>query len=239
MAGGKGKRITSDDNLPKPLRIADGKTLLSHVLETISFIPKNDIIIVVGYEKEQIINKYSDYHFAVQDENGYGTGYAVKCGMRDITDYNGEILVLSGDVPLIKSSTVSAMIDLHRNSNSACTILSCRSKKQIPFGRIIRVDGKVTEIKEYKDCSEEERKIDELNVATYIFEANALRGALAKLKTTNAQGEYYLTDVPKILLSENKNVEAYVTEDENEMLGVNTQEDLDEINEILRMRRNK
>ena len=122
--------------------------------------------------------------------------------------------------------------------NIVCTLLSCRLKIPLPFGRIIRENGKVTAIKEHRDCTEKERGIDELNVGMYIFKAADLRAALARLTTDNEANEYYLTDVPKIMLSENKKVNAYVTENEEELWGVNTFEDLQQVEKLLRERKN-
>ena len=166
--------------------------------------------------------------FAEQTPDGYGTGFAVKCGITGggLEDYEGEIAVLSGDVPLIKRSTVEEMIALHRASGAKCTLLSCRSKRSLPFGRIIRdSDGRVTGIKEHKDCTEQERKIDELNVGAYIFDATSLRASLAKLKNNNAQNEYYLTDVPLLML-ENGNISKRLSQTTKAKCLGNTPEDL-------------
>ena len=239
MAGGKSKRLVTEENpIPKVLRTANGRPLLSYALDTVNYLNSEDIYIVVGYMASAVMDEFPGRQFAVQDSAGYGTGYAVMCAMREkaLSDYSGTVAVLSGDVPLIKKETIEKMLELHRSTGSSCTILSCVTKKQLPFGRIIRKNGEVAEIKEHKDCTEEERKIEELNVATYLFDAEELRKALSYLTTDNAQNEYYLTDVPKIMLLQKKIVKAYVSADEEELLGVNTQEDLEEVEEILRGR---
>lgn len=240
MAAGKGTRLNEASHpMPKVLREAGGKPLLGHVLDTIGFVDNDDITVVTGYMAEDVEAAFPDNHFARQGSEGYGTGYAVKCGIAGggLENYEGELAVLSGDVPLIRRSTVEGMLELHRKTGASCTLLSCRSKKPLPFGRIIRDEnGNVTGIKEHKDCTPEERLIDELNVGTYIFDASSLRRALSKLNSNNAQGEYYLTDVPLIMLGGGEHIEAFVTEDEDEMMGVNTFEDLAEIDRILRER---
>jgi len=240
MAAGKGTRLNEVGNpMPKVLRCACGKPLLQYALETAGFIENEDITIVVGFMADDVIKAFPERRCVLQGDEAYGTGYAVKCGLAGGVDesYDGDIAVLSGDVPLIKRETIEKMAELHAREGNSCTLLSCRSKKPLPFGRIIRDgSGKVLGIKEHKDCTEEERKIDELNVGTYIFDAAALREALPKLNNKNAQGEYYLTDVPLIMLSEGLKVNAYITEDENEMMGVNTYEDLAEVEKIIASR---
>lgn len=245
MAAGKGTRLNDASNpMPKVLRTVRGRPLLSYVLgDTCGFISDPaDITIVIGYMADMVRAAFPDMRFAEQTPDGYGTGFAVKCGITGggLEDYEGEIAVLSGDVPLIKRSTVEEMIALHRASGAKCTLLSCRSKRSLPFGRIIRdSDGRVTGIKEHKDCTEQERKIDELNVGAYIFDATSLRASLAKLKNNNAQNEYYLTDVPLLMLENGEHIEAFVTDDESEMLGVNTPEDLVVIEKALLDRAHK
>ncbi|MDD4773397.1 MAG: NTP transferase domain-containing protein [Eubacteriales bacterium] len=241
MAAGKGTRLTDSENpLPKVLRRANGRPLLAYVLDSVDFLDNNDITIVVGYMADEVKKTFPGRRFVLQGSDGYGTGYAVMCGIKGsgLENVRGEIAVLSGDVPLIKKETIQSMLALHRKEKNACTLLSCRSFKPLPFGRIIRVNGLVTAIKEHRDCTESERLINELNVGMYIFDAPQLFRALSRLNNDNAAGEYYLTDVPKIMLSENKRVNAYVTEDEDELWGVNTSEDLYEVEKILKSRQN-
>ncbi len=243
MAAGKGTRLSDAENpLPKVLREANGRPLLAYVLDTIDFLDNEDITIVVGFMAEAIRSRFPERRFAMQGSDGYGTGYAVMCGIKEaIPDINhdGEMAVLSGDVPLIKRETVLSMIGLHRKEKNVCTLLSCRSSKPLPFGRIIRENGRVTAIKEHRDCTESERRINELNVGLYIFDTAKLYDALKSLKDDNAAKEYYLTDVPKILLARNEKVNAYMTCDEEELWGVNTYEDLCEVEKILKTRHEK
>ncbi len=239
MAGGKGTRLATADNpLPKVLREANARPLLSYVLDSIDFIAPEDITVVVGYMKEKVRQSFADHgcRFATQDDAAYGTGYAVMCAMRgdDLANCHDDIIVLSGDVPLIRTSTIRAMFDMHRRDGNSCTMLSCRSDRPLPFGRVVRENGKVTAIVEDKDCTPEQKKITELNVGLYIFNADLLRSALARITNNNAQHEYYLTDVPALMLADGAKFDAYVTEDETEMLGVNTFEDLALVEEILR-----
>jgi len=240
MAAGKGTRLHDNEHpCPKVMRRANGRPLIGYVLDTIDFLENDDITIVVKHMEEMVREAFPERHFVTQGDDGYGTGYAVRCAIdaTDLQDYEGEVLILSGDAPCTKKETLRAMMENHRATGASCTLLSCRSKKPLPFGRIIRDErGEVVAIKEHRDCTEEERKIDELNVALYIFDAASLRRSLTKLNNNNKAGEYYLTDVPSILLSEGAIVKGFVTEDETEMWGVNTPEDLKAVEEILRER---
>ncbi len=240
MAAGKGTRLFDEEHpCPKVLRQANGRPLLAYVLDTIRDLPNDDIVIVVKHMEQEIRRAFPERHFVTQGDDGYGTGYAVRCAIdgSSLKDYDGEILILSGDAPCTKKETIDAMLRMHRQTGAACTLLSCRSKRPLPFGRIIRdAAGEVVAIKEHKDCTEEERKIDELNVALYIFNGKELRSALAQLDNHNAAGEYYITDVPAILLRKGLAVKGYITEDEEEMWGVNTVEDLRQVEDILRRR---
>ena len=240
MAAGKGTRLCDNEHpLPKVLREAGGHPLLHYVLQSIAFLPNEDITIVVGYMADKVMEAFPGRHFAIQGTDGYGTGYAVKCGIAQagLNGYQGDIIVLSGDVPLIRSQTIEAMYTLHRNRQAACTLLSCITERQLPFGRIIRNNGQVAAIKEHKDCTPEERRIRELNVGLYIFDAPTLIDALGHISCNNAQHEYYLTDVPPLILSKGKRVEAYITKDDDELWGVNTPEDLAAVEQILNNRK--
>ncbi|MCL2517856.1 MAG: NTP transferase domain-containing protein [Oscillospiraceae bacterium] len=240
LAGGKGTRFNDEENpMPKVLRLADGKPLLGHVTESINYINKQDIMIVVGYMSEEVMEAFNGHRFVKQGTDGYGTGYALKCGyvaLEPIDD--NDIMVLQGDTPLVKSETLRKMCEEHINNNSSCTLLSCVSERQLPFGRIIRnADGTVKEIVEQKNCTSEQLKIRELNVGMYIFDSVDLKDALGKMEENPLTKEYYLTNIMEIMCRETKRVDAFVTLDETEMWGVNTFEDLKAVEEILINRR--
>ncbi|MGI6203518.1 MAG: NTP transferase domain-containing protein [Eubacteriales bacterium] len=244
MAAGKGTRLASlGGDLPKVLRMAGGKPLLAHVLETASCCKKEDIVIVTGYLAEKVEESFPDYTFVRQGEDAYGTGYAVMCGMSHpmFEGYDGEVLILNGDMPLVRRETVVRMLERHRSSGCACTLLSCVSRRELPFGRVIRdklkpEPGNVVAIVEDADCTPQQKLVRELNVGTYIFDATKLRYALANIKNDNPKREYYLTDTVSVLISAGERVDAYITPDETEMWGVNTPEDLQEISAILNSR---
>lgn len=229
LAAGKGKRLHSEQfSAPKVLREANGKPLLRYVVNNLSFIPdKKDIIIVAGYKKEMVFNAFNEgYTFAVQDEQ-LGTGHAVNCAREALKDYDGPVLVCYGDMPLFKKETYENLVKVHEEADNDCTILTGVSDRGLAYGRIIRDEnGSFKGVVEDRDCTPEQKKINELNVGIYVFDSKKLFSCLGELKNSNAQGEYYLTDVPTIMMSKGYKIGTYTTHDDTEILGVNTPEDL-------------
>lgn len=238
LAAGKGKRLHSEEfNLPKVMREANGKPLIRYALDSIDFIDKKDTVIVVGYMKEKVMENLGDeYLYSVQDEQK-GTGHAVNCAKEHFDGYDGNVFISYGDMPLFKKETFKALIEKHNQTGADCTLLTAIVDNPPAYGRIIRgEDGKICDIVEEKDCTEEQKKITELNVGVYVFKAKLLFEGLKNLKNNNAQGEYYLTDMPKIFVSSGKKVETFSTTDETEMYGVNTLEDLEFCEKQLKLR---
>ena len=229
LAAGKGKRLHSEQfSAPKVLREANGKPLLRYVVNNLSFIPdKKDIIIVAGYKKEMVFNAFNEgYTFAVQDEQ-LGTGHAVNCAREALKDYDGPVLVCYGDMPLFKKETYENLVKVHEEAGNDCTILTGVSDRGLAYGRIIRDEnGSFKGVVEDRDCTPEQKKINELNVGIYVFDSKKLFSCLGELKNSNAQGEYYLTDVPTIMMSKGYKIGTYTTHDDTEILGVNTPEEL-------------
>lgn len=228
LAAGKGKRLQSEKYcIPKVLREVCGKPMLQYVLQNISFIPAKDICIVAGYMKEKVMNTAGEsYTFAVQEQQ-LGTGHAVKATYDLLKDYEGDILVLYGDMPLFKEQTYRDIIKKHIETGAHCTILTAVVENPPDYGRIIRNDsGAVIDIIEKKDCTPEQLKIKELNVGIYVFKSKELFQCLECLRNNNSQGEYYLTDVPKVMLEKGLKVSSYTISSAYEIIGVNTPEDL-------------
>lgn len=229
LAAGKGKRLHSEEfNLPKVMREANGKPLIEYALESIDFIDRKDTVVVVGYMKEKVQEKLGDeYLYGVQEEQK-GTGHAVMCASEHFENYDGNVLILYGDMPMFKKETYKAVIEKHEKSGADCTLLTAIIDNPPAYGRIVRDEktGKLCDIVEDKDCTPEQKEIKELNVGIYVFKAKLLFEGLKKLKNNNAQGEYYLTDMPKIFISEGKKVETHSITNEIEIYGVNTIEDL-------------
>ena len=234
LAAGKGTRLQTEGNtLPKVMRVAAGKPLLAHVLSALDFIAPGDCVIVVGYKKESVMDAFSGYCFAEQTEQ-LGTGHAVMAAFSALQDYDGELLVCCGDMPLIKKETYAALVDAHMKGSNACTILSGSAADKLPYGRILRDEkGDFAGMVEDKDATEEQKKITELNSGVYVFNAKALRSVLSELKSDNAQGEYYLTDAPLLLKQKGYGVGVCKRDLGYEIIGVNTPEQLKQTEELL------
>ncbi|HHU22760.1 MAG TPA: NTP transferase domain-containing protein [Clostridiales bacterium] len=235
LAAGKGTRLRTEGcDLPKVMRLAAGRPLLHYVLSAIDFIPREDIVLVVGYKKEQVTAGFPGYPYAEQTRQ-LGTGHAVMAACRTLPDYDGDLLVCCGDMPFIRRETYLSLINKHRETGAACTILTGTSSIDLPYGRIIRdSEGKFAGIVEDRDCTPEQKRITELNSSVYIFDAAALRSVLSDLRRDNAQGEYYLTDAPALMLARGLNVDICRRELGYEIIGVNTPEQLSQVESLLR-----
>ena len=233
LAAGKGTRLQAHDNdAPKVMREACGKPLLWYVLGALSFLEKKDIVIVVGYKKDEVINAFGDYTFAVQAEQ-LGTGHAVMAAAPRLQGFEGSILVCYGDMPIIKRETYEALINAHLEQKSDCTILTAEASFPT-YGRVVRdQDGSFLEIVEERDCTPEQLEITELNSGVYLFRAAVLFDALGEIKNENSQGEFYLTDVPAILRGKGGNIGLLKRDLGDELLGVNTAAQLEQVEKIM------
>lgn len=238
LAAGKGTRLRTEGiNLPKVMRLADGKPLLHHVLTALDFLPQEDVILVVGYQKEAVLEAYPQYPHAVQEVQN-GTGHAVQCAAHLLKDFDGHVLICCGDTPLMQRSTFQSLVNLHLSQGNSCTMLSSILDEGGNYGRVLREeDGSFKCIVEARDCTPEQVAVREVNVGAYLFHVPELLSALSQLKTDNAQGELYLTDCPAIIKAAGHRVGVCDTCSEQEMLGVNTVEQLQEVENILRARR--
>lgn len=242
LAAGQGKRLKSEETqMPKAMREAAGKPLLHYVLKSVDFIEdKKDTIIVVGYFKEMIMEAFPEYTFVIQNifqdkKLGYGTGYAVKITKDLFNDYDGDVLVLMGDMPLVTRETLINLCGEHKKNNNDCTNLSYQINETLNLGRIIRdVNGNFCDIVENKDTTNEQKKIIEYNSGNAIFNSKKLFEQLDNLKNNNKSGEYYLTDIPRLFLENNYKVGVYKSNSANEIHGANSEEDLIFIEKILK-----
>jgi len=235
LAAGKGTRLQTEGvDLPKVMREALGKPLLHYVLEGLGFINKEDITIVVGYKKEKVTDYFSGYGFAVQAEQ-LGTGHAVMSAKEALDGYDGAVLVCCGDMPLITRETYEALVKTHFEEGNVCTMLTGTSAEKLPYGRVLRDEnGAFLRIVEEKDCTPEQKKIDELNSGVYVFDAKKLLPALSHLKNNNSQGEYYLTDVPYVLQAQGDKIGICKRNLGYEIIGVNTVEQLNQVENLLK-----
>lgn len=238
LAAGQGKRLGCEETqIPKVMRKALGKPLLQYVLEAASFIPNEDIWAVLGFRKEVVTESYPSLNFVEQTER-LGTGHAVMCAAEVFKDYDGDVMVINGDMPLLSRHTLEDVAKLHREKDTDCTMVTFFAKGEIPpFGHIVRGnDGFVAQIVEHKDATAEQKLIRELNAGLYMFKSKALLSALPRISRSPVSGEYYLTDVPAVLAEMGGKTAAYVLEDEKEVLGVNTAEDLAAVEAVLSAR---
>ena len=238
LAAGKGTRLRTEGvDLPKVLRQAAGRALLDYVLEALDFLDQKDVVLVAGYQRDKVLAAYPGYPSAVQEPQ-LGTGHAVQCAKEALAGFDGSVLICYGDMPLMRRETYLSLIETHRREGNDCTLLSAVSDEELPYGRIVRNEsGAFARIVEDRDCTPEEKAIRELNVGVYVFEAKALWEALEQLRPNNAQGEFYLTDAPAYILARGGKVGACPTCTAEEMLGVNTVEQLHQVEEIVERRR--
>ena len=235
LAAGKGTRLQTEGiTLPKVMREACGKPLLHYVLQNLSFLPREDTVLVVGYHREDVLKVFGDYPHAVQDPQ-LGTGHAVAVASEFFSGYDGPVLICYGDMPLLKRSTYESLLATHQKEGNVCTLLTGTCDWDLPYGRILRDEGGAfLGVVEDRDCTPEQKAIRELNVGVYVFDCRKLFDALGKLKNDNAQQEYYLTDVPAILRQEGGKVGACCACHDGELIGVNTVEQLKMVEEELR-----
>lgn len=234
LAAGKGTRLQTVGNaLPKVMRLANGKPLLAHVLAALDFIKPGDIVLVVGYQKEFVLNAFPGYPYAVQTEQ-LGTGHAVMAAFENLGDFDGNVLICCGDMPLIRKGTYQALAEEHVRADNDCTILTGTSNEDLPYGRILRDEsGAFSGVVEDRDATPEQKKIRELNSGVYIFKAPKLRAVLSELKSDNAQGEYYLTDAPVLMREHGGRIGVCRRELGCEIIGVNTPEQLRHVEALL------
>lgn len=240
LAAGLGTRMKSAT--AKVLHKLDGRPLIAHVCRTAAQLDPRAITVVVGHQADDVKKAVEAElgerraSFALQ-ENQKGTGDAVLAAEQSLTDRDATILILSGDVPLIKPQTLRSLAEKHRAGEAVCTILTVRLENPFGYGRVVRDDaGEFVKIVEQKDASDEERQLREINSGIYCFAAGKLFDALKKIQPNNSQGEYYLTDAPALLKSDGGRVSLYLHSDAREVSGVNTRGELAEFENLLRRR---
>ena len=239
LAAGEGKRLGGETQ--KVVKKLLGKPMLLYLMDTVKKIPPEKIVVVVGHKKEEVFEqlKNEDVIYAEQKEPK-GTGDAVLVTEPIFKNYSGNILILYGDMPFITLETINALFNTQIKNDAVCTILTGIVEDPTGYGRIIRDEnGEVKAIVEELNATEEEKKIKEINCGIYIFKSEFLFPALKKLKPDPIKGEYYLTDVIKILKDEGRKISTYTTKLIEETIGINTPEDLKKAEKFLTKRRNK
>jgi bifunctional UDP-N-acetylglucosamine pyrophosphorylase/glucosamine-1-phosphate N-acetyltransferase len=218
--------------VPKVLHELAGVPILGHVLMTASALKASKIALVLRHEKE-LIENYVLSHFPkvtiVNQDDAPGTGRAAEQALAALGDFDGDVLILSGDVPLIDVEAISQLLELHNTTGSAGTMVSVVLEDSNGYGRVVRVDGNLERIVEQRDATKEELLIAEVNAGVYVFDAKSLVEALSQVDTKNAQAEKYLTDVVGILLQKGKKVTAQVIADHWLVAGINDRVQLAEV----------
>lgn len=230
LAAGKGTRMNSD--LPKVLHKLNGKALLDFVLDESELLNPIETILVVGFKKEQVISHTENrinLKYATQIEQ-LGTGHAVLQTEELLKNNKGHIIILYGDVPNIKASTLRPIIDEHIINNRDLTLITAEIDDPSGYGRIIRdKNGNLLKIVEEKDCDDDERKIKEWNPGIYIFKIPEVFEVLNNIRTNNASKEYYLTDAIGLAQQSNMQINAIKIANSNEVIGINTADQLEEL----------
>ncbi len=239
LAAGKGTRMCS--SLPKVLHPLAGRPLCAHVLELTRQLGCEQTVMVVGHQADAVREHCSDEQVVfVTQQQQLGTGHAVQCAAGALRDFNGTVLILCADVPLLRSATIRALLDEHRRSTAVVTVLSAKVPEPHGYGRIVRGDdGGVERIVEEKDASAEEKQIDEINTGIYALEAPQALELLARLDNSNAQQEYYLTDIIALARQACQRVSACVLADSSESMGINDRVQLAAAAAIMRRRINE
>lgn len=223
LAAGKGTRMKSD--LPKVLHQVAGKSMIVHVAECAGKIAREHIHVVVGHQAEAVkaeVLKFIPVHFALQREL-LGTGDAVKAALPGIAPQIKTVLVLCGDVPLIRQDTLTELVTVHCASRAALSVLAVEKKDPTGYGRIVRdAAGAFVAIREEADATEEERRITLVNSGVYCFDRKFLEKGISMIQNHNEQSEYYLTDLVEIAVSRNETIHTHVHGDEGQVMGVNT-----------------
>jgi bifunctional UDP-N-acetylglucosamine pyrophosphorylase/glucosamine-1-phosphate N-acetyltransferase/UDP-N-acetylglucosamine pyrophosphorylase len=227
LAAGKGTRMKSE--LPKVLVPVAGRPMLHYVLDALRAAGVNRLMVVVGYRSDLVRSEVGDapgVEFAEQTEQ-LGTGHAVMMCRAAIAEHHGPVVIVAGDSPMLQSESVATLLDEFCGRGAACLLGTVNRENPAGYGRIVRnLAGEFVGIVEEKDATPQQRTIHEVNVSTYVFDANELLGALDQLRADNAQREYYITDCPALLLAAGKRVEALPVLKPCEALSINNMDEL-------------
>jgi len=231
LAAGLGTRMRSAR--AKVLHELVGEPMIARALRPYAALGARPLVVVVGHQAAEVEEAARracssiELIFTIQNEQR-GTGHAARCGMERLgEEFGGDVLISYGDMPAVRADTLRGLVERHRKSGATLSFISVRLDDPGAYGRVIRDrSGAVTAIVEFKDASEAERAIDEVNTGVFIVKAEFLRSALKKLKPANAQGEYYLTDLVAAAWQSGLTVEAHPGAEAMEFVGINSREEL-------------
>ncbi len=234
-AAGKGTRLQKlSGDLPKAMFRVANRPMLEIVLENIRFIDERNVYIVVGHGKDKIIDYFGGRCNYVEQTQQLGTGHAVMECADAFKDFDGSVLVTFGDMPLFRRNELEKMCLQHEENGAACTLMTAENPELEMWARVVRDEqGKFSAIVEGKDCTPEQEQIKELFSGVMVFDSKSLFEILPKVGCANVQKEYYLTEVPELMVKHGMKVETYFTNDGDDLRGINTPEDLEDCERIL------
>ena len=239
MAAGKGTRMKNPD-MAKVMYEINGKPMLGYVIELAMKIQAEKTLVIVGWQKQSVAEFVSQSYPGVEiveQEQQLGTGHAMMQTMASLKEFEGDLLILSGDVPLLMDKTAKALIGYHRLTEATATILTAELKDPGGYGRIVRnQDGSAQRIVEHQDATKKELAIREINSGIYVFEKQKLFESLIHIEPNNAQGEYYLTDVFGFYSSSKWKVSAVKVLDPAEIMGINDLAQLEKAQAVMAAR---
>ena len=238
LAAGLGTRMKSEK--AKVLHEICGRPMIEYVVKTAISVVGSNIVVVVGHQAEQVksvIDLVGKVNYALQKEQ-LGTGHAVQCAMPFVLDNVKDVVILCGDVPLIRPTTISNLITVHRDGNCDVSLLAVKVDDPKGYGRIILDDrGRLSAIVEEADADSSQKKINDINSGIYIVKREYLGEALPKLRADNAQKEIYLTDIIAIGYAEGKSLGYTIGNDSSEIIGVNSLNELQLAENLMKRRK--
>ena len=237
-AAGKGSRLQKiSGDLPKAMFTVAKRPMLEFVLENVSFVDKEDTFIVVGYGKEKIMECFGDRYCYIEQKQQLGTGHAVMECAEAFADFDGSVLITFGDMPLFRREEMEAMCRQHEENGADCTLMTAENPSLKLWARVLRDEnGRFARVVEGKDCTPEQANIKELFSGVMVFNSKSLFRLLPQLGCANVQHEYYITEVPELMVKHGMKVETYFTKDGDDLRGINTPEDLEACERILEQR---
>jgi len=239
LAAGKGTRLKS--GVAKVLHRAAGLPLIEHVLRAADPLGPESVVVVVGHQPEQVrdaVSARGGIQFAVQEPQ-LGTAHALLQTAPLLEGKTGHLLLLYGDVPLVRTATLDRLVAHHVERRASATVLTAHFDDPTGYGRIVRTNGQISAIVEQRDATEEQRRITEINSGIYVFDLESLFSSVRAIGSSNAQGEYYLTDLVRIYRERGLTVETSLLRDPAEIVGVNSRMELADVSRTLRDRKNE
>jgi bifunctional UDP-N-acetylglucosamine pyrophosphorylase/glucosamine-1-phosphate N-acetyltransferase len=237
LAAGESTRMVTQ--MPKVLHEVCGRPMLAYVVDACRQAGLERIYVVVGYGKEQIVERFDgqDDICWVEQAEQKGTAHAVMCCKEHLAQFDGQVLILCGDGPLIRAETLKELIKKHEEERSVSTLATAILDNPSGYGRIIRDgNGKIQEIVEERDCTEEQRQIREINPSYYCFEKKVLFEVLEKVRPDNVKNEYYLTDVIRLVMETGGKVAAVQAVRPADAMSINSREQLGRVSEVMQRR---